>query len=75
MNGKIEEQVYKLGGMYGPAIEKIIYWLQKASTVAENDQQKKKLLENHITFYQTGDPVAFDNYSISWVGDTISTVS
>ncbi len=59
--------------MYGPAIEKIIYWLQKASTVAENDQQKKTI-ENLITFYQTGDPVAFDNYSISWVGDTISTV-
>ena len=73
VNGKIVEQVYKLGGMYGPAIEKIIYWLQKASTVAENEQQKKTI-DNLIAFYQTGDPVAFDNYSIAWVGDTISTV-
>lgn len=72
-DGAITEQVYKLGGMYGPAIEKIIYWLQKAATVAENDQQKKTI-ESLIKFYQTGDPVEFDNYSIAWVGDTLSTV-
>ena len=42
-NGNIIERVWKSGGMYGAAIDKIIYWLEKASTVAENDKQKKHI--------------------------------
>lgn len=70
-NGVIVEKVWKSGGMYGAAIDKIIYWLQKAVTVAENDTQKQTL-EKLIQFYQTGDPKLFDDYSISWVSDTTS---
>lgn len=73
VDGKIVEQTWKLDGMYGPAIEKIIFWLEKASGVAENEIQKKTI-ESLIKFYRTGDPVEFDNYSIAWVGDTISSV-
>ena len=58
---------------YSTAIEKIIFWLQKASGVAENEQQKRTI-DGMIKFYQTGDPVAFDDYNVSWVGDTISTI-
>jgi dipeptidyl-peptidase-3 len=72
-NGKIVEKTYKLNGMYSPAIEKIIFWLNKAVEVAQNDMQKKTL-ELLIKFYQTGDPVDFDNYSIAWVKDTVSTI-
>ncbi len=72
-NGKVVEKVWKSGGMYGAAIDKIIYWLEKASTVAENDVQKTTLLAL-IKFYKTGDLKDFDSYSISWVGDTASRV-
>ena len=69
--GKIIEKRWMIGGMYGPAIEKIVYWLQKAAEVAENDYQKQ-IFEKLIRFYKSGDPVDFDNYSIAWVGDTVS---
>ncbi|MCO6461551.1 MAG: dihydrofolate reductase [Saprospiraceae bacterium] len=72
-NGKVEERVWKLGGMYSPAIEKIIYWLEKAVTVAENPQQKKTL-ELLIQYYKTGDLHTFDDYSIAWINDTSSRV-
>ncbi len=72
-NGKIIEKVWKSGGMYGAAIDKIIFWLEKASTVAENDIQKNTLLEL-IKYYKTGDLKDFDAYSVSWVGDTASRV-
>ena len=72
-NGTITEKVWKSGGMYGAAIDKIIEWLSKAVTVAENDQQKKSL-ELLIQFYQTGDLKTFDKYSIAWVSDTASRV-
>jgi dipeptidyl-peptidase III len=72
-NGEIVEKVYKLGGMYSPAIEKIIYWLEKASGVAENDRQKKAL-EELIAYYKTGDLKKFDDYNIAWVADTSSLV-
>ncbi len=67
-NGQIVEKVWKAGGMYSAAIEKIISWLEKAITVAENDQQKKAL-ELLVQFYKTGDLVTFDQYSIAWVND------
>jgi dipeptidyl-peptidase-3 len=67
-SGKIVEKVWKVGGMYSEAIEKIIGWLEKAVTVAENAEQKKAL-ELLIQFYKTGDLATFDKYSIAWVGD------
>ncbi len=72
-NGKMVEKAWKSGGMYGAAIDKIIFWLEKASTVAENDVQKTTL-EALIKFYKSGDLKDFDDYSISWVGDTASRV-
>ncbi len=72
-NGKITEKVWKSGGMYGAAIDKTIYWLEKASTVAENEVQKNTL-QQLIKYYKTGDLKDFDNYSISWVGDTASRI-
>ena len=72
-NGKLVEKVWKSGGMYGAAIDKIIYWLEKATTVAENDVQKHTL-EQLIQFYKTGDLKDFDKYSVSWVADTASRV-
>jgi dipeptidyl-peptidase-3 len=70
-NVQIVEKVWKAGGMYSSAIEKITGWLQKAVTVAENDQQKKAL-QLLIEFYQTGDLKKFDEYSIAWVKDVNS---
>ncbi|MEO6682329.1 MAG: hypothetical protein ABIN48_05835 [Ginsengibacter sp.] len=67
-NGQIIEKVWKVGGMYSPAIEKIVYWLEKAITVAENAEQKKSL-ELLVQFYKTGDLHTFDAYSIAWVKD------
>ncbi len=72
-NGKLVEKIWKLGGMYSPAIEKIIYWLEQAVTVAENKNQKQAL-EALVKFYKTGSLVDFDAYNIAWVKDTASTV-
>lgn len=71
--GKLVEKTWKVGGMYSPAIEKIVYWLEKAITVAENQGQKNSL---HLlaTYYKTGDLATFDDYSIAWVKDTVSDV-
>lgn len=72
-DGKIEEQVYKVGGLYSPAIEKIVENLEKASQFAENDAQKK-IIESLIKYYRTGDLRDFDTYSILWTDDTQSQV-
>ncbi|OFX71490.1 MAG: dihydrofolate reductase [Bacteroidetes bacterium GWE2_29_8] len=72
-NGKIVEKIWKVGGMYSNAIEKIVYWLEKATTVAENDQQKQSLLKL-VEYYKTGDLKKFDEYSILWLQDTASLV-
>jgi dipeptidyl-peptidase-3 len=72
-NGQIVEKVWKVGGMYSAAIEKIVGWLQKAVTVAENEQQKKAL-QLLIEYYQTGDLKKFDEYSIAWVDDVNSRI-
>jgi len=72
-NGAITEQVYKIGGMYSPAIERIVNWLKKAANVAENDSQKQVIL-SLIDFYQTGDLKKFDDYSVLWVQDLDSQV-
>ncbi|MCW3091129.1 MAG: Dipeptidyl-peptidase [Ferruginibacter sp.] len=70
-NGQIIEKLWKVGGMYSPAIEKIVGWLEKAVTVAENDQQKKAL-QFLVQFYKTGDLATFDEYSIAWINDVNS---
>jgi len=69
MNGKIVEIPWKSGGLYGPALDKIIYWLDKALTVAETPTQSegiKKLIE----YYKTGNLKIWDEYNIQWVKDT-----
>lgn len=72
-NGQIVEKVWKVGGMYTQAIEKIVYWLEKAIPVAENEQQKKSL-ELLVQYYKTGDLKTFDEYSIAWANDTASRI-
>lgn len=72
-NGKLVEKVYKVGGMYSPAIERIVYWLEKASGVAENEKQKLAF-DKLIEYYKTGDLKKFDEYNIAWVNDTESMV-
>ena len=72
-DGRIYEQVWKVGGMYSAAIEKIIVWLEKAETVAENDAQRE-VIRLLIEFYRSGDLKVFDTYSIAWLKDTGSQV-
>ncbi len=72
-DGKIYEEVYKQGGRYGQAIEKIVYWLEKAASVAENDQQRA-VIEKLIEYYKSGDLKQFDEYAILWVNDLDSRV-
>ena len=68
-NGVIKEEVWSVKGKYANAISHIVYWLKKASDVAENEQQKEyiKLL---VKYYQTGDLRVFDKYSIKWLQTT-----
>lgn len=72
-DGRIYEQLWKVGGMYSAAIEKIIVWLEKAETVAENDAQRE-VIRLLIEFYRSGDLKVFDAYSIAWLKDTGSQV-
>ena len=72
-NGQIREDIWKTGGMYSDAIEKIIGWLEKAKTVAENKAQQE-VIRLLIDFYRTGDLHTFDAYSIAWLKDTASHV-
>lgn len=72
-NGQIVEKTWKVGGMYTKAIEKIVYWLEKAVTVAENDNQKDAL-QKLIKYYQTGDLKDFDAYNIAWIKDVDSKI-
>ncbi|NPD93122.1 dihydrofolate reductase [Prevotella sp. PMUR] len=66
-SGLLEEQVWKVGGMYSEAIEKIVYWLGKAAEVTENEKQHT-VISKLIKFYRTGSLEDFDDYSIEWVG-------
>lgn len=72
-DGNVIEQRYYLDGLYGPAIAKIIYWLDMAKSVAENDAQREYITKL-IDFYITGDLKLFDEYSILWTEDTKSDV-
>ncbi|MBF6596935.1 MAG: dihydrofolate reductase [Fermentimonas sp.] len=72
-NGEIVEKVWKLGGMYDKAIDRIIVWLEKASAVAENEHQKD-IIDTLIEFYRSGSLQTFDDYSVKWVKDTDSRI-
>lgn len=72
-NGVILEKTYKVGGLYTEAIERIIGWLEKAATVAENDKQRD-VINTLIEFYKTGDLKKYDEYSIIWVQDLASQI-
>ncbi|MGE0567167.1 MAG: dihydrofolate reductase [Bacteroidia bacterium] len=72
-NGKAVDKVWKIGGMYSSAIEKIVYWLKKAVTVAENEAQKDALVKL-IQFYKSGSLKDFDTYSIAWAKDVESAI-
>lgn len=72
-DGKIQEEVWKIDGMYGKAIEKIVFWLEKAEKVAESEVQRE-VVRLLIDFYRTGDLKIFDAYSIAWLKDTDSRV-
>jgi len=71
--GKLVEKVWKVGGTYTQAIEKIVFWLGKASEVAENEKQKE-VIDLLIQFYQTGDLKTFDQYCIAWLKDQESLI-
>lgn len=72
-NNQIIENIYKIDGLYGKAIEKIIFWLQKAAQVAENEHQKQTI-EQLINYYTTGSLVTWDEYNVTWVQDSVSLI-
>lgn len=65
-DGQLQEEVWKIGGKYSAAIEKIVYWLEKAREYAEGEGQRR-VIDLLIHYYQTGDLRDFDLYSIAWV--------
>ncbi len=65
-NGKVYEKVWKVGGLYGKAIEKIVFWLNKAAGVAENEEQKA-VIDKLVQFYTDGNLKTFDEYCILWL--------
>lgn len=72
-DGQIQEKIWKVGGLYTSAIEKIVYWLKKAEGVAENEVQKA-VISKLIGFYENGDLETFDEYAILWVKDLNSRI-
>ena len=72
-DGIVREEVYKIGGLYSKAIEKIVSELEKAAGVAENEIQKQ-YIATLIAYYRTGDLELWDKYNIEWVQDTLGTV-
>ncbi len=73
IDGEVVERVWKVGGMYSPAIEEVVRWLEKASTVAENDLQKS-WIDKLIKYYYSGDLRDYDEYNIAWVADSESRI-
>lgn len=73
VNGEVVEQVWKVGGMYSEALERVVYWLEKAIEVAENENQRTAL-ELLVKYYRSGDLADFDAYNIAWVNDTDSAI-
>jgi len=72
-HGVLVEKTYKVGGLYGAAISRIVSWLEKAAKVTENDKQLD-VISSLIAFYKTGDLKTYDEYSIHWVEDLQSQV-
>lgn len=72
-DGKVAEAVWKVGGLYGPALEKVVYWLELAKGVALNPQQERTI-GLLIDFYTTGDLKKWDEFNIEWVKDTSSDI-
>ena len=72
-NGEIRERVWKADGLYGQAIRRIIYWLQKAAEVAENEAQRS-YIALLIKYYESGDLNVFNEYCIEWVREHASSV-
>ncbi len=73
VDGEIAERTWKIDGMYGPAIQEVVHWLEKAAGVAENDRQRQ-VIDTLIEYYRTGDLRKFDEYNILWVGDLDSHI-
>ena len=71
-NGKVKEKVWKSGGMYSAAIDRIVEWLEKAEGVAAEPQ--KAIINSLVKYYKSGDLRQFDDYNIKWVQDTVSNV-
>ena len=71
--GRIVEKTWKVGGMYGAALERVVFWLERAATVAENEQQKE-VIEKLVKYYKSGNLEDFDEYNKAWVRDTESRV-
>lgn len=72
-NGTIREQVWKVGGLYSAALERIVFWLKKAETVAENEAQRA-VIAKLVQYYESGDLKDFDEYAILWVKDLDSRI-
>ena len=72
-NGQLREESYKIGGLYGEAIKQIVYWLEKANEVAENDTQRN-YTQKLISYYKTGDLKTWDEYNIAWAQDSVSMI-
>jgi len=72
-DGEVVERVWKVGGMYGEALEQVVVWLERAITVAETDAQRTAL-ELLVEYYRSGDLADFDEYNIAWVADTESPI-
>ena len=72
-NGKVVEKVWHTEGLYGEALSKVVFWLEKALTVAENDEQKA-VIEKLIKYYRSGSLEDFDDYCIAWVQDLDSHI-
>lgn len=72
-DGVVRENIYKLGGLYSESLTVVVYWLEKAREVAENEGQKA-YIDKLISFNRTGDLAEFDEYSVQWVAETASQV-
>lgn len=72
-DGKVVEKPWKVGGIYGPALEKICAELEKAAAVAETDLQKEAI-GKLVEYYKTGDLKTWDDFNIDWVQDTVGTI-
>ncbi len=71
IDGELVERTWRVGGMYSPAIEQIVFWLEQAATVAENELQEA-WIEKLVRYYKSGDLKDYDDYNIAWVADTDS---